>query len=101
MKHICLKNIVLFIELPSLSLLLYYIRMCYSLKGHSALLTFSITMIFHYAESHIMFMIMMNVIMLSVVMLDVVTLNVVAPSQLFNLILLSQGILKGEVSLYQ
>jgi hypothetical protein len=46
----------------------------------SAYTAFSITMICHYAECHVLFIVMMNVVMLIVVMLSVVKLSVITLS---------------------
>jgi len=41
------------------------------------MMTFSITMLFHYADCLVLFIVMLSVIMLSVIMLSVIMLNVV------------------------
>jgi len=41
--------------------------------------THSLTTLYHYAECHILFVVMVNVVMPSVIMLSVVMVNVLAP----------------------
>jgi hypothetical protein len=65
-------------------------------KCHSAIVTFSTTIICYYAECHssecrMLFMIMLNVITLSFIMLSVIMLNVVAPKTELLKVVISTG----------